>query len=329
MEWKSIIPPNHQQAQQIINDPTLSKRIPEIAGSISGQAPRTRGAACKMLRGGFRQQRSGPTRTSPTPGRTTEYVLLSCAVAGWNQELADTDHLWLCWQGDASTAFLQVTQEDASRPMALYMYPPSDGLISKTNCWNAPLYELMGNIYGLPNAPCLWTQHVVKILLKLGYVRHAWECMLFLKYNKAGQIISMVMIYVDDFIGIHRQDYKIDEVHNALAWGELAYFELDQPKTFKGKELTFTENASNRVILKISMSKFLETVEPLKIAKGRLQQEPLLTEAEKKDYRSLSGCLQWLASQARPDVCPAVSLSNHGLATTIHGLKVLQESGDF
>lgn len=45
-----------------------------------------------------------------------------------------------------------------------------------------------------------------------------------------------------------------------LAWGELSYFKIDEPKVFKGKELTFTKNASSGVILKITMSKFVETV---------------------------------------------------------------------
>ena len=192
------------------------------------------------------------------------------------------------------------------------------------------MYRVEGNIYGLPNAPYLWTMHIVKILVhKLQYVRHSWDCMLFLKYNENNEIISMIMVYVDDFIGIHRQDYDISEVHQAFKWGDMSYFKLDEAKTFKGKELTFSRNQAGRVILRVSMAKFLETVEPLKIAQGRLQKDPLLTENEKKDYRSLSGCLQWLASQARPELCPAVSLSNHGNETTIHDLKTLQDALEF
>ena len=86
---------------------------------------------------------------------------------------------------------------------------------------------------------------------------------MFLKYNDKAEIISIVVVYVDDFIGTHRSDYNIKELHDSFSWGELSYFELDKEKTFKGKELTFTKNKIGKVTLQITMSKFLDTVEPL------------------------------------------------------------------
>lgn len=47
--------------------------------------------------------------------------------------------------------------------------------------------------------------------------------MLFLKYKDVGQIVSVfsvIMVYVDDFLGMHREeDYNIDEVHKAFGLG--------------------------------------------------------------------------------------------------------------
>ena len=81
--------------------------------------------------------------------------------------------------------------------------------------------------------------------------------------------------------------------------------------------------------MKISMHKFIETVEPYKISRGRVAKDPALTDQERRDFRSVSGCLQWLGSQARPELCPAVSLSNHGLETEIGHLKTLYETVDY
>ena len=137
---------------------------------------------------------------------------------------------------------------------------------------------------------------------------------------------TLIICYVDDFFGIHREDYEIAEVHEKFKWGELQYFEIDKPQTFKGKELCYKLNKENRVILHITMTKFLETVEPYVMPKGRLKQPEVLSADEQKEFRSIAGCLQWLGSQARPDVSPAISLSNHGLKTTIHDLRTLAET---
>ena len=71
------------------------------------------------------------------------------------------------------------------------------------------------------------------------------------------------------------------------------------------------------------MQKFLDTVETYQLPRGRLQKGELLTASEQQEFRSIAGCLQWLGSQARPDVSSAISLCNHGQQTTIHDMKNL------
>ena len=243
----------------------------------------------------------------------------------------NTSHKWRAWLADAQTAFLQGSQKDAERSLPIYMFAPRDPLIDKTPFWKTEIYQILGNVYGLPNAPYLWSEEVGKRLLSIGYRRHGFDKMLFLKFDPESpqNIISMIMVYVDDFLGLHREDYPIAEVHQAFRWGELHYLNKDEEHTFKGKQLKVTLNDEGRHILKISMHKFIETVEPYKIPRGRLNGEPLLTDQERRDFRSVSGCLQWLGSQARPELCPAVSLSNHGLETEISHLKTLYETVDY
>ena len=58
-------------------------------------------------------------------------------------------------------------------------------------------------------------------------MRHDFDKMLFLKYDNCNEIMSLIICYVDDFYGIHRQDYDIGEVHQKFKWGELQFFEID------------------------------------------------------------------------------------------------------
>ena len=86
--------------------------------------------------------------------------------------------------------------------------------------------------------------------------------------------MSLVMCYVDDFFGIHRSDYEVNELHQQFKWGELRYFEDGITQTFKGKELCFLKNQEWRHTLKVTMTKFLETVEPYVLPKGRKKKDP-------------------------------------------------------
>ena len=81
--------------------------------------------------------------------------------------------------------------------------------------------------------------------------------------------------------------------------------------------------------MKITMTKFIQTLDSGQIPRGRLQQPPGLSPAEQRELRSVSGCLQWAATQARPEISPAVSLTPHGAEATIYDLKSLYSTIDF
>ena len=95
---------------------------------------------------------------------------------------------------------------------------------------------------------------------------------------------------------------------------------------FKGKELALKRNSQGWAILTITMEKFINGLDQGAVTRGRLTEDPLLTEAEKREYRSVSGCLQWASTQCRPEIAPAISLSNQGHDTTITSLKNLYEA---
>ena len=78
-----------------------------------------------------------------------------------------------------------------------------------------------------------------------------------------------------------------------------------------------------RFQLKITMTSFIDSLDVGVIKKGRLQQNPALTLDEQKELRSVSGCLQWVSTQCRPEVSAIVSLTGHGAEATITDLRNL------
>ena len=333
-EWESVLPLTEAEAQHVFKDKILSKRILRSRAAYRdkncGQGELK--AKCRVVALGHQDpDLYRISRDAPTPGRVSEHIIFAMAVAGKNCELLGTNHQWHPWLGDAQTAFLQGRQPDSERPHALYLKPPSDPLIHQTSTWQAPLYKVLGNIYGLPNAPYLWIEEIVKRLSSLGYIRHAFDVMMFLKYVKQQDgekhLVSILIVYVDDFLGLFREDYDPQELFQAFKWGELKYLEENVSQTFKGKELLFQKNKKGRFILKITMKKFIDGLDTGALRKGRLGQK--LDQNEKKEFRSVSGCLQWAASQCRPDISPLVSLSNQGEETTTSNLKDLYEGLDY
>ncbi|CAK9031626.1 unnamed protein product, partial [Durusdinium trenchii] len=299
-EWRSIRPLTREEALAVYKDKMLRHRV-------------------MRSRALYRDKNCGQ-------GTVTEMVLYCLIVAGHNRELFDTDHEWVSWSGDAATAFLQGKQEDSERPAPLYMKAPADGLIAMTSRSKCALYQILGNVYGLANAPALWTGEVSKRLLGLGYTRHVFDQMLFYLVNEANQIVSLVMIYVDDFLGLHTKDHDVSALQSLFKWGEIHTFSPDSKITFKGKTLELKKNEAGRYVMDITMEKFIQGLSPGVIPKGRLQEDELLSPAEFQEFLSVSGCLQWAATQARPEVAPALSLANHGALATIHDLRSLYES---
>lgn len=151
--------------------------------------------------------------------------------------------------------------------------------------------------------------------------------MLFLKFDDQDNLLSAILVYVDDFIGVARSDYDLTEVTSLFKWGEHKQLGLNAPVTFKGKELTLTKH-HDIFELKISMKTFADGLQSGTTKRGRGPTD-LLDETEKKEFRSVAGCLQWITGQARPEVAPAISLHNRGGKTMVSDLKVLYSTVDF
>ena len=331
LEWKSVQPLSHEQARQVLNDKILCKRILRTRAcyrdKARGQGPLR--AKCRIVCLGHRDPDLFTlNRQAPTPNRSSEHVIYYMIVAGSNGEIEGTELKWQAWTGDASTAFLQGQHKERTLP--LFLKPPSDGLISQTPHWKAPLYKVCSNIYGLADAPRVWALEVISRLLRLGYVQHSFDKMIFLKRCSKGKIQSVILVYVDDFLGTFRSDYNFNEVKEAFQWGSLEFLEVGKPIVFKGKEVELfaSPNNAKRFQLKLTQKAFLDGLLQGKLPRGCDLLSPLDKE-RKEEFRSVAGSLQWLAGQTRPELAPVISLSNKGEETSYGDLKALYSALEF
>lgn len=327
--WQSVQPLSDQEAEKIFRDPVLGKRV---LRSRACYRDKSLGVGeirpkCRVVALGHLDPDLGSIhRNSATPGRLAEHYVYGMIVAGHNCELFGSKMPWQAWLGDAATAFLQGRQSD--RVLPLYLLPPKDGLIAQTNTWQHKLYRIRGNIYGLANAPYTWYKEVLRRLQDLQYQQHSFDKQFFYK-TVGDEVVSIVLVYVDDFIGVHRQDYCVDELHSKFKRGSLSSLKLNEPATFKGKELTLQLNEEGRYVMRVTMKKFINGLDSGSLPRGRLQADPELSPSEQKELRSVSGCLQWAATQTRPEIAATVSLTAHGAEAKIQDLKNLYSTIGF
>ena len=183
--WSSVKPLSQHEADRIKGDKILRKRILKSRAAFrdknKGISP-IRAKARVVALGHLDPDLFGLARESATPCRQSEYVVMALFTSGCNRMLLSAQSRWKLWAGDVKTAFLQGEPEPRSQP--LYMLPPQDGICQAAGVFKAPLYEIVGNIYGLASAPRTWSLHVTRTLLAAGWSQHTLDRMLFYKYNK-------------------------------------------------------------------------------------------------------------------------------------------------
>ena len=67
----------------------------------------------------------------------------------------------------------------------------------------------------------------------------------------------------------------------------------DHPGEYRGKEITMVKSGE-RIHYKVTQKAFIKNLDEGKLKTGRLKADELLQPDEVKEFRSVSGCLQWL-----------------------------------
>lgn len=240
------------------------------------------------------------SRDSPTPSRTSEFAFL---------------------QGQ------QATEERNNQP--LYMQPPEDPLVKQSGCFAAKLYLVTGNCYGLANAPRVWYKHVCSVLRKHDFKMHDLDRCLFYHtslHSGEEKIDCALIVHVDDFLAVYSESFKLEALEKMLEWGSVTKLDGSNKGTYRGKEITLYEE-QNEWKVKVTQQEFCKTMEPPRPVPGKMDQK--LTVEGWKEFRSMAGCLQWVASQSRPELAAVTSLSNKGGETCFRDLKNLGEALQF
>ena len=325
-QFNSVIPLSDEEAKQVFKDPVLAKRILKARAAYrdkaKGQGPIK--AKCRVVAlGHLDPDLRELSRESATPTRQAEYMIYAFFTCGVNHMLLDGSDSWHLWCGDIKTAFLQGTPEP--RKLPLFLRPPQDGVTSLAGTFRAPLYKIVGNIYGLASAPRTWTMHVVKTLVnQAGFQQHTLDKMLFFKYSKLPgdqheSLVAILVAYVDDFLLCHNQRWNRAELTDLFKWGTQETLSVTNSLTFKGKEIHLRHDGKQYYV-SLTQSSFIAGMQVGNVrCKGRL--EETLKPEDLPEYRSVAGCLQWLAGQTRPDIASTVSLCSKGAKSTYQDLQ--------
>ena len=276
LSWGSVVPVPDKQVEEILSNVLLRKRVMPSRNAYRdknrGAGPDIRAKCRTVIQGCHDPDLGLLDRSSPTPTRVAEYLIYEIAASGYNRRCQLNKKAWKLWSGDVSTAFLQ--GEPEPRAMPIYMRPPRDGIQALAKTFPHKLYKIVGNLYGLCNAPKTWIKHIVKKLCLAGFQRHRLDHTVYYKYDKSGELLVILLFHVDDFLVAFREDYQFSELSNMFTWGNTNLLD-DGPFTFKGKEVNLLKSG-NEFVIKVTQKAFIDELVVGKLKKGRPNGSPKL-----------------------------------------------------
>ncbi|CAJ1348023.1 unnamed protein product, partial [Effrenium voratum] len=329
--WHCIRPVPPAEAERIQRDPQLRKRIITARCCYRDKAkgkPPLKAKARMVAHGHLDPDIRSLSRNAATPTRISEMLLLAIYISGLHGMAFRTADQWMLWAGDATTAFLQGAQDVTERAGRLFMKPKQDEILRRAKAFQNSLYEIVGNVYGLCNAPVTWAKEVTRRLLELGFIRHSFDhmCFYFPDLSKDGSFApcAILICYVDDFLLTYNPRFPFDKFFQKFEWGSHGHLEPDKPFIFKGKQINLVDYKNGRAV-HINQPDLIATTTSGKIKRGQNLDE-LLRPEDFSEFRSAAGCIQWIAGQCRPDVSAWVSLASRGEETTYKELNMLYDT---
>ncbi|CAE8632217.1 unnamed protein product, partial [Polarella glacialis] len=325
VEWGSARSLLSEEARKVMSDPVLRKRVLKSRICYRNKNPGgvlAAKARCVAIGCGD-PDLAQLNRDAPTPTRLSFFLILQIYVSGANRKFNDLTDKWSLLSADALTAFLQGTQQ---RDKRLFMQPPRDPLVERSGIFPAELYEIVGNVYGLANAPREWLLLVKTRLFAEGFVQHSLDHMVFMYFEAqadgSSRLLCVLMIHVDDLLMTYSELFTKDKVMKLFKWGSIK--EAPCQIVYLGKEINSIVDAAGVTTLNVTQVTYLRGTSFQPISRARMQADPLLNTSEKTELKSCGGSLQWLAGSTRPDAAATTSLSMRD-QPTIAELKQMYE----
>lgn len=178
------------------------------------------------------------------------------------------------------------------------------------------MLELVRALYGLRQSPRLWYELLRGILIKYGFQCCETEWSVFVKNPGTNTLI--VLVNVDDLLFISQDNEEIDQLLTYLK-GKFELVDMGQVQNYLGakiihhkesKQIYINQGGFIRRLLEIhKMQDCKAQFTPSEIGKFQSQEgDEVLSDIEQREYRSLVGSLQYLASFSRPDIAFSVNL---------------------
>ena len=232
---------------------------------------------------------------APTASKTALTTLLFLAAHG----------SWRIAAGDVEAAFLNGVE--ARR--GLYFEPPVKDLPGVPP---GSIIEIIKGVFGLSTSPRLWwdklTEELRELVIEIGGCRLHMEhhqldpCFLLLR-DEGGNLRGAMVTHVDDLL-IAAPEAELQGWMEGLSGiFPIAEWEVDEFE-YTGSMITQAEGK-----ITFGQESYVDSrLEVVELPRGCDPGE-LADEVTKQDNMSTIGALSWLASQSRPDIQAAVSLS--------------------
>ena len=177
----------------------------------------------------------------------------------------------------------------------VFMKPPKEA--------NVPgkLWKLERCVYGLNDASRNWYFRLKDELESFGCKCSKLDPGLFI-YHSNSELCGIMMIHVDDILWAGVDKFEADVIDKVRATFNISS-ECKSAFRYLGLEVTHTVNG-----IYLSQRKYVSELQEVPIENHRKQcvNSPL-TEKEKTQLRSISGKLNWLSTETRPDLAYKVS----------------------
>ena len=191
---------------------------------------------------------------------------------------------WLVHSLDIKSAFLQGLPIDRE----IFIKPPSQAMTDM-------LWLLLQCPYGLSDASRQWYLKVRQELLRLGFVQLKLDNAVFMWYHN-GCLHGLVACHVDDFV------YGgSDLFHSTVVTSLRKVFIVgkEQSRCFKFLGI-FVECLDDRI--RLSMQPYTNSLQEMDTSILSKEKSTALTVTESTSLKQLSGQINWLATQCRPDI---------------------------
>lgn len=251
----------------------------------------------RLVARGYEEDVSDLNIDSPTCTKESLRLLFAVSMSfGWQVQAIDI-----------SAAFLQ--GEPISREV--YLKPPKDA------CESGYVWRLKRCIYGLNDAPRSWYVKVKKTMLDLGACISSFDNCLFRWYDETGAVAGILVSHVDDFAFAGTQWFMEKVIKPLNVTLKIGSHETD---SFQYLGLNLVQASD---MISIDQHKYIQSIVPVTVENHRWKDDSVeLTHAELMSLKRMSGQMNWVANQTRPDLSYDVcAMSNTGKSPKVKMIK--------